>query len=189
MGSLCHGVPSLACGTLPFSPACRPLFSPQDWPPVPESQGTAPARVSQAGIWAGVSDDLCGSHSAVLLWVQLPCFSRWRWGPTDWADLLAVRWLPRVGSFSPSQLPIRNAGPVLIPSLSFFFLWFYPVLSRVSCPLWRFKSFCQHQLMFCVSCFTWGCGFVMCLWGRWARPLTPLPSCSASPGRFSWIWQ
>ena len=48
-----------------------------------------------------------------------------------------------VGSFSLSQLPLRRAGSVLIPvlSLSLFFLLFYPVMPRVSCPFWKFKVF------------------------------------------------
>ena len=52
-----------------------------------------------------------------------------------------------MGSFSPSQLPLGNASLVLIPFLPlFFFLLFSPVMSRVSCPFWRFKFFCQHSV-------------------------------------------
>ena len=50
-------------------------------------------------------------------------------------------------SFSLSQLPLRNASLVLIPFLSLpFFLLFSPVISRVSCPFWRFKFFFQGSV-------------------------------------------
>ena len=52
-------------------------------------------------------------------------------------------WVP----FLFSQLPLRSAGPILIPPpLPLFFLLFYPVMWRVSCPFWRFMVFCQHSV-------------------------------------------
>ena len=66
-------VPSLACGTLPFSPACRPLFSPRDWPPVPESQGTAPARVSQAVVSGPVFQIICAALTLLCCYESSCC--------------------------------------------------------------------------------------------------------------------
>ena len=71
-----------------------------------------------------------------------------------------------MGSFSPSQLPLGNASPILIPFLSLFFLLFYPLMSRVSCPFWRCKFFRSVQVTFGVSRFTCKCVFLMCLWQK-----------------------
>ena len=100
--------------------------------------------VSGCGVPAGGSDDLCGSHSALLFSVQLLCLSQLLGVPFDLADLSISEMASQdVGSFSFSQHPLRNASPVLIHFLSLsFFLLFYPVMWRVSCPFWRFKFFC-----------------------------------------------
>ena len=68
-----------------------------------------------------------------------------------------------MGSFSLLQLPLRNANPVLIPFLSLslsLFLLLFPVMSRVYCPFWRFKFFCQHSVnVMCESFYMYMCFF------------------------------
>ena len=62
-----------------------------------------------------------GSHSALLFSVQPLRFSRLLGGPSDLADLSISQVASQdVGSFSISQLPLRNASPVLIPFLCLF---------------------------------------------------------------------
>ena len=93
-----------------------------------------------------------------------------------------------MGSFSPSQLLLRDANPIVIP-FPYLFILFYPVMSRVSCPFWMFKFFCQHSVdVLCVilhvDVFFW------CVCGRrWVRPLTPLSSCSTSEVYLFWLYQ
>ena len=79
------------------------------------------ASVSGCGVQADGSDDLCGSHSALLFSVQVLSFSQGLEGPSDSADLSSVSASQQVGSLSHSQLPLGNASPILIPFLSLFF--------------------------------------------------------------------
>ena len=60
-----------------------------------------------------------------------------------------------MGSFSPSQLPLGNAVPILIHFLSFsVIIVFYPVMLRVSCIFGGLSTSASIQLMFGVSHFT-----------------------------------
>ena len=72
-----------------------------------------------------------------------------------------------MGSFFLSQLPLRNASPILIHSLSLFFLLlFYLVMLRVSCPFLEFSvllpafSRCSVWVVLHVDVFFW------CVCGR-----------------------
>ena len=93
--------------------------------------------------------------------------------PLSWLIFPSVRWLSRVWVPFPSLLPLRNPSPILVPfvslSLSFFFLFFYPVMSRVSCPFWRFNFFCQHSVDVLGESFFMQCVFLKCLWERVSR--------------------
>ena len=89
--------------------------------------------ISSCGVWGGGADDLCGSHyvcppqysCGALLWHhEVPIF---------WLISQLVRWLAGVGSFSDSQLPLRNPFSVLIPLLYFFSKFVLPQFSRGSC--------------------------------------------------------
>ena len=75
---------------------------------------------------------------------------------------------------------------VLVPSwflslsLSLFFLLFYTVTGRVSCPFWRFKVLCQHSVdVLCKSFYMQMVFFFFLKCGRiWAPCLTPPASWS-----------
>ena len=99
-GSLCCGVPlpSPRC-TIPL-PVAHCSLAPQavSMPPAPvlflgltsRAEVSVPSphpSTSGCGVWAGGSDDLCSSHSALLFSVQLLCFSCRLSGPSDSADL------------------------------------------------------------------------------------------------------
>ena len=126
-------------------------------------------NISGHGFWGSGADDLCCSHSALPFSIQLMCFS-WRLGsPSVSADLLINKVLPRV--WVPFLVHSSLSG-VLVPSwllfsLSLFFLLFYPVMWRVSCPFSRFKFFCQCLVAFCemlcVNHSACRCFFLMCL--------------------------
>ena len=70
----------------------------------------------------------------------------WRYLWLSWSVL--VRWLPRVlvPFLLHSSLLGRLVPSWFLFSLSLFFFLFYPVRSRVSCPFWRFKFFCQDSV-------------------------------------------
>ena len=71
-------------------------------------------------------------------------------------------------SFSASQLPLGNVSLVLIPflCLSFFFFCSKPAMSRISCPFWKFKFFCQHSIDVLCKSFYMYFFFLMCLWEK-----------------------
>ena len=71
-----------------------------------------------------------------------------------------------MGSFSPSQLPLRNASPILIPFISLYFFFFSTQFCQEFLALFGGLSSDSIQLMFCASCFTCRCVFLMCLWER-----------------------
>lgn len=77
-------------------------------------------------------------RSTVSVWVL--CFSQRLWGSPahpSWSPLQSVGLL---------QVPLKSAGSIPIPFfLSLFFLWFYPVMWRISCPFWKSEVFCQHS--------------------------------------------
>ena len=79
------------------------------------------------------------------------------WGPSFLADLPIRMWVPflfyssLLGMLFPSWfLSSISFSLSLLLSLSppslFFFLLFYPVMWKVSCPFWRFKVFCQGSV-------------------------------------------
>ena len=83
----------------------------------------------------------------------------------------SVRWLPRrwVSFLLHSSLS-GMLSPILIPFLCLsFFLLFYLVISRISCPFWSLSSSASIQFMLCASCFTCRCVFWMCLWEKVTR--------------------
>ena len=107
-----------------------------------------PPSTSVYGVCASGSDGLCMSHSAFWISHLLLCFS-WLLGvSSDSADLSVGSVASQgVGSLFPLQLPHWSVRPILLPFLSLsFFLLFYAILSRVSCPFWRFKFFYQHSV-------------------------------------------
>ena len=59
-----------------------------------------------------------------------------------------------VGSFSPSQLPLRNVSPILIPILSLFFFGSTQLCQKFLTLFGGLSSSASIQLMFCASRFT-----------------------------------
>ena len=138
LGCLCHGVSLLSPWHTTPPPIVHCSLAPQAVPTQPApvlSLGlssrawvSAPSpclSISGCDAWAGGSDDLCSSHSALLFSVQLLHFSRQLWGPTDLADLSSVRWLPR--RWVPFLLHSSLSG-MLVPSWFLFSLFFSFVL-------------------------------------------------------------
>ena len=71
-----------------------------------------------------------------------------------------------MGSFSLSQLPLRNASPILIPFLSLFFFCSTQLCQEFLALFGGLSSSASIQLMFCVSHFTCRCVFLMCFWEK-----------------------
>ena len=133
------------------SPVLSPGLTSRAWVSAPSP---CPS-VSGCGVCASGSDDLCGSHCALLFSVQLLCFSRGLWGPTKSANLLSVRWLPRR---SVPFLLHSSLWGMLVPSWFLFF--FSTQLCQEFLALFGGLSYSASiQLMFCASSFTYRCGF------------------------------
>lgn len=139
-------------------------------------------RISGCVVQASGSDGLFGFHSALLFSVQLLHFSWQLWGTANSANHSSVRWLPR------RWVPFLLHGSLLgmpVPSLFLFSLFFFFFYSTQLCQEFLalfggLSSSAIIHLMFCGGSFTYRCVFGCVFGRRYVRPLTPLPSCSAS---------
>ena len=76
-----------------------------------------------------------------------------------------------MGSFSPSQLPLRNASPILIPFLSLFFFCSTQLCQEFLALFGGLSSSASIQLMFCANSFTCRCVFFDVFVGDGVREL------------------
>ena len=169
----------------------RPLYcvlpvSPNPWPPQVVStqptlflslEMTFKARVSapspralqvpQAVVHGAVVPMFCAPLS-LLCPPQTSCtFLQGFEAPSlSWLISPSVKQPPGADSFPLSQFPLRSAGPIPIPFLSFFFCLFYPVMWRFSFFLGNLRSFASIQYVFCANCSTCRFFFFMCLWEK-----------------------
>lgn len=133
---------------------------------MPESQRPAPARASQAVVSGPVFQRVCAALT-LLCCSQSSCcvfLSDFEVPPTQRVFRQAAS--PGGGflfSFmAPSQECWSRPDSFSLP----LFHLFYPIMSGVSCPFWRFTFFYSIQPMFCGSRFKRGCGFLTCLWQK-----------------------
>ena len=144
-------------------PVATPLLSPCTYLPSPQDVSTQPVLVLSSELIPGACVSVpsprliisavvswqmvpvvCAALSALPSLVQVLHFSLRLWDPSSWL-ICPSGGFPGYGFLSLSQLPLRNARPILIPFSLSFFLLFYPVMWRVSCPFWNFKVFCSVQ--------------------------------------------
>ena len=158
--------PSIVCGALFLSPLCHPQFSPQDWPPEPESQRPAPTRASHAVMYRPVVQMVCADLT-LLCCSQSSCYTflgDFEVLPTQLIFCQVAS--QEVGSFSPSQYLLRNASSILIPFLSLVFFCSTQLCQEFLALFGGLNSSASIQLMFCVNRFTCRCVFLMCLWEK-----------------------
>ena len=182
LGSLCLGFPlpipqctALLTHSTPLSQSLRlsphhqPQSAPMDSPLESKPQRPAPTQASQAAVSAPVVQMICASLT-LIFGSQTCCFTFLGIleTPLTWLIFPSVKW-PSIKMWVSFLLHSSLSGMLVTSRFLFslsFFLLFYPVMSRVSCPFWRFKFFCQHSVdVLCESFYMQMC-FLMFLLER-----------------------
>lgn len=156
-----HPCPLTVLQPLRLSACSPPQPCPSGCPRKPEFQHPAPLQPSvDACLWPRVAVRTVpaglSALSAAGWWLDSPlspCSSL-----LSWTELPAGEGASQgVGTFPLSQLLLRGASPIPIPTPTFFFLSSYPVCGDFSYDFGCLRWSASMQRVFCENYCRWGC--------------------------------